>query len=158
MKVGYTFNWLYTDDRDIAYINTGANPIRPKAVNGLLPIRHSAKTEWKGFDAATNLATYQPMHQRPQSLNQPYLVSWNNKQARHCCGGSEYTAVWRSTLITFNVPSMWFSLTVPVRVYGTKSRLPWTAKPLPLRVPVARMLPRPWSCTSKLLPLCLITR
>src|SRR4051812_42193061 len=41
MKVGYTFNWFYTDDRDIGYINTGANPIRPKGVDGLLPIRWS---------------------------------------------------------------------------------------------------------------------
>ena len=51
MKVGYTFNWLYTDDRDIAYINTGSNPVRPKAVNASLPIRWSPATEWRGFDA-----------------------------------------------------------------------------------------------------------
>jgi acyl-homoserine lactone acylase PvdQ len=100
MKVGYTFNWLYADDRDIAYINTGANPVRPKKVNGLLPIRWARSREWKGFDPATNLAVYQPMAQRPQAINQDYLVSWNNKQARHCCGGSEYTPLWRSTLIT----------------------------------------------------------
>ena len=31
-KIGYTFNWFYTDDRDIGYINTGANPVRPKGV------------------------------------------------------------------------------------------------------------------------------
>ena len=99
MKVGYTFNWLYADDRDIAYINTGSNPIRPTGVNGLLPIKWSARTEWKGYDPAINVSTYQPMAQRPQAINQPYLVSWNNKQARHCCGGLEYTPVWRSTLI-----------------------------------------------------------
>ncbi|MDX6665054.1 MAG: hypothetical protein QOG68_1260, partial [Solirubrobacteraceae bacterium] len=100
MKVGYTFNWLYTDDKDIGYINTGANPIRPAGVNGLLPIRWSPKTEWKGFDPSTNTATYQPMAKRPQAINQKYLVSWNNKQAHHCCGGSEYTPLWRSTLIS----------------------------------------------------------
>ncbi len=100
MKVGYTFNWFYADDRDIGYINTGANPVRPKNVDGLLPIRWSPTTEWKGFDPATNLTTYQPMSQRPQAINQPYLVSWNNKQAHHCCGGSEYTPLWRSTLLT----------------------------------------------------------
>ena len=58
MKVGYTFNWLYTDDRDIAYINTGSNPVRPEKVNGLLPIRWSPATEWKGFDPDTNIAAY----------------------------------------------------------------------------------------------------
>lgn len=100
MKVGYTFNWLYADDRDIAYINTGANPVRPKQVNGLLPIRWSAANEWRGYDPETGLAAIQPMSQRPQAINQPYLVSWNNKQAHHCCGGSEYTPVWRSQLLT----------------------------------------------------------
>ena len=100
MKVGYTFNWFYTDDKDIGYINTGANPIRPAGVNGLLPIRWSPKTEWKGFDPNTNLTSYQPMAQRPQAINQPTLVSWNNKQAHHCCGGSEYTPLWRSQLLS----------------------------------------------------------
>ena len=32
------------------------------------------------------------MSQRPQAINQDYLVSWNNKQARHCCGGAELHA------------------------------------------------------------------
>ncbi len=100
MGVGYTFNWLYTDDRDIGYINTGNNPLRPKGVNGLLPIRYSRRREWKGFDPQTNLATYQAQSRRPQALNQRYLVSWNNKQARHCCGGSSYTPLWRSQLLT----------------------------------------------------------
>jgi acyl-homoserine lactone acylase PvdQ len=99
-NVGYTFNWLYTDDKDIGYINTGANPQRPKSVNGLLPIRYTPAREWKGFDPETNLATYQPISRRPQAINQRYLVSWNNKQGRHCCGGSSYTPLWRSQLLT----------------------------------------------------------
>ena len=34
-----------------------------------------------------NIATYQPMSQRPQAINQTYLiVSWNNKQAHGCRG------------------------------------------------------------------------
>ncbi|MEA2123952.1 MAG: hypothetical protein QOI80_734 [Solirubrobacteraceae bacterium] len=100
MGVGYTFNWLYTDDRDIGYINTGYNPQRPKGVNGLLPIRYTPKREWKGFDPASATATYQAQSKRPQAINQRYIVSWNNKQARHCCGGSAYTPLWRSQLLT----------------------------------------------------------
>jgi acyl-homoserine lactone acylase PvdQ len=99
-KIGYTFNWFYTDDKDIGYINTGANPERAARVNGLLPVRYSPGHEWHGFDPQTNLATYQPIAQRPQAINQDVLVSWNNKQAHHCCGGSEYTPVWRSELLT----------------------------------------------------------
>ncbi len=100
MKVGYTFNWLYADDKDIGYINTGANPERRKNVNGLLPIRYAPQREWKGWDPATLTTTQQPMAERPQAINQPYLVSWNNKQAVHCCGGSAYTPLWRSQLLS----------------------------------------------------------
>ncbi len=99
-KIGYTFNWFYADDKDITYINTGSNPIRARKVNGLLPIRYTQSREWRGFDPETNLTTYQPMAQRPQATNQETLVSWNNKQARHCCGGAEHTPIWRSTLLT----------------------------------------------------------
>ncbi len=99
-KVGYTFNWFYADDKDIGYINTGANPIRARGVDGLLPIRYAPGREWRGFDPETNLATYQPVAQRPQAINPDVLVSWNNKQGAHCCGGSEYTPIWRSTLLT----------------------------------------------------------
>jgi acyl-homoserine lactone acylase PvdQ len=104
-KLGYTFNWFYTDDRDIAYINTGANPQRPAGVNGLLPIRYSPRTIWKGFSDADNTMTQQPYAQRPQAVNQPFLTSWNNKQARHCCGGSEYTPLWRSQLLDDQIRS-----------------------------------------------------
>ena len=31
-KIGYTFNWLYADDRDIAYFNSGDNPQRAAGV------------------------------------------------------------------------------------------------------------------------------
>jgi acyl-homoserine lactone acylase PvdQ len=98
--LGYTFNWLYIDDRDIGYINTGANPVRARTINGQLPQVASSRTEWKGWDPETNNASYQPFKQRPQAINQPYLVSWNNKQAHHCCGNGPYTPIWRSQSLT----------------------------------------------------------
>jgi len=99
-KIGYTFNWLYADDRDIGYINTGANPQRAKGVNGLLPIAYKREREWKGYDPVSGLATYQPQRERPRAVNQRYIVSWNNKQARNCCGGKSFTALYRSQLLT----------------------------------------------------------
>jgi hypothetical protein len=27
-QIGYTFNWFYTDDKHIAYFNSGLNPVR----------------------------------------------------------------------------------------------------------------------------------
>jgi acyl-homoserine lactone acylase PvdQ len=98
-KLGYTFNWFYTDDRDIGYINTGANPVRPKGVLGLLPVRYSPRTMWKGFAPADYTEAHQPFAERPQAVDQPVLTSWNNKQARHCCGGTEYTPLYRSLLL-----------------------------------------------------------
>ncbi|MEA2171756.1 MAG: hypothetical protein QOF76_5056 [Solirubrobacteraceae bacterium] len=100
MGIGYTFNWLYTDDKDIGYINTGANPQRPRGVNGLLPQVYARSREWKGFNPDENIAKYQPMRKRPQAINQKYLVSWNNKQGAHCCGGTAYTPLWRSQLLS----------------------------------------------------------
>jgi acyl-homoserine lactone acylase PvdQ len=99
-RLGYTFNWLYVDDKDIAYINTGANPLRARGANGLLPQRYSPRTEWRGLDPGTYTETQQPFAQRPQAINQPYLVSWNNKQAHHCCGNGPYSPIWRSQELT----------------------------------------------------------
>ena len=36
-KIGYTFNWFYVDDKDIAYFNSGNNPVRARNTDPLLP-------------------------------------------------------------------------------------------------------------------------
>ena len=79
-KIGYTFNWLYADDKDIAYYNSGNNPVRAKGTTGQLPM--SADNTWKGWDPDTNVADYTPPAQHPQVVNQDYITSWNNKQAQ----------------------------------------------------------------------------
>ena len=38
-RLHYTFHWFYADSRDIAYINTGDNPVRARGVNQNLPTR-----------------------------------------------------------------------------------------------------------------------
>ncbi len=78
-RIGYTFNWFYTDDRDIAYFNSGNNPVRPAGVDPLLPTR--SFYEWKGFNPDDNTALYEPFKTHPQIVNQQYLTSWNNRQA-----------------------------------------------------------------------------
>jgi acyl-homoserine lactone acylase PvdQ len=78
-KVGYTFNWFYADDTDIAYFNSGNNPVRPAGVDPLLPTR--ASFEWQGFNPDENTAPYTPFESHPQIVNQQYLTSWNNRQA-----------------------------------------------------------------------------
>jgi acyl-homoserine lactone acylase PvdQ len=86
--VGYTFNWFYVDSTHTAYLNSGANPRRPAHVDPTLPIVAAPANEWLGWDASTNVATYTPIAEHPQSVDQDYYVNWNNKQAPGVAAGS----------------------------------------------------------------------
>ncbi len=99
-RIGYTFNWLYADDRDIAYFNSGNNPQRARGVTGQLPM--PARLPWRGFDADRNTAAYTSFAKHPQAINgQPYLTSWNNKPARGYAGAdsSLFSSVYRSQML-----------------------------------------------------------
>ena len=99
-KVGYTFNWLYVDDRDIAYFNSGNNPQRARGVTGQLPM--PSRLEWRGFDADRSTAAYTSFAKHPQAINgQPYITSWNNKQARGYAGADTnlFSSVFRSQML-----------------------------------------------------------
>src|SRR4051794_32980001 len=78
-KIGYTFNWFYADNQNIAYFNSGNNPVRSRKIDPLLPV--SSKYEWKNFNPDLNIADYTPEATHPQVVNQDYITSWNNKQA-----------------------------------------------------------------------------
>ncbi|HEY3506826.1 MAG TPA: penicillin acylase family protein [Actinocatenispora sp.] len=79
--VNYTFNWFYVDSTDTAYFNSGDNPVRPADVDFDLPVKADQRYEWQGWNPDDNAATYAPFAAHPQSVNQDYYVSWNNKQA-----------------------------------------------------------------------------
>jgi acyl-homoserine lactone acylase PvdQ len=79
--IGYAFNWFYVDSKDTAYYNSGSNPVRKAGVDPNLPIKAAPEYEWQGWDPNTNNAQYTPSAQHPQSINQDYYISWNNKQA-----------------------------------------------------------------------------
>jgi acyl-homoserine lactone acylase PvdQ len=96
-KIMYTFNWLYVDDRDIGYLNSGANPVRPRGVNPHLPTLGRPQYEWRGFDPDRLTADITPFEQHPQTVNQRYLTSWNNKQAPGFrAAGFGFTSLYRS--------------------------------------------------------------
>jgi acyl-homoserine lactone acylase PvdQ len=80
--INYTFNWFYADSRDTAYYNSGLNPVRSTTMDPNLPAWAKPAYEWKDFDpvAYTSAATDFAAH--PNSTNQDYYVSWNNKQAK----------------------------------------------------------------------------
>ncbi|MGQ4516149.1 penicillin acylase family protein [Streptomyces sp. DW26H14] len=79
--INYTFNWFYADDQHTAYYNSGTNPVRAPGVDASLPVLAQPTYEWKGFNPDDNTADYTPPAQHPQSVDQDYYVSWNNKQA-----------------------------------------------------------------------------
>ncbi|CAM00562.1 penicillin amidase [Saccharopolyspora erythraea NRRL 2338] len=98
--VNYTFNWFYADANDTAYFNSGDNLVRPANVDPSLPVVSDPAFEWKGWDPATNNAEYTPFEQHPNSVNQDYYISWNNKQAPGTSAAKlEMTAVQRGDLL-----------------------------------------------------------
>ncbi|SFF32403.1 Acyl-homoserine lactone (AHL) acylase PvdQ [Actinacidiphila alni] len=80
--INYTFNWFYADSRQTAYYNSGTNPVRADGVDASFPVWAQAQYDWRGWDPAVNTATYTPPAQHPQSVDQDYYISWNNKQAK----------------------------------------------------------------------------
>jgi len=91
-KINFTFNWFYVDDKDIAYFNSGDNPVRASGTDPEFPAWGTGQYDWQGWDpvlpekgtgldGGTNIADYTPAAQHPQVINQDYISSWNNKQA-----------------------------------------------------------------------------
>ncbi len=114
-RIGYTYNWFYADDRDIAYFNSGANPVHAPHVDPTLPV--AAAFEWRGFDPQAQTADYTPFDQHPQVTNQDFITSWNNKQApAYSASGSQYASVYRSQLLDDRIR--------PLIAGGRKTTLP----------------------------------
>ncbi|MEA2405654.1 MAG: hypothetical protein QOE08_2301 [Thermoleophilaceae bacterium] len=103
-KIGYTFNWLYTDDHNISYFNSGANPVRAAGTDPNFPV--AAKYEWRGFDPANVTERVTPFAQHPHVTNQAFLDSWNNKQApgyRAADNNFGFSSVYRVKLLNDRV-------------------------------------------------------
>ena len=80
-KINFTFNWFYADDRDIAYFNSGDNPVRASGADPDLPNWGTGEYDWRGWETTFKSADYTPFAEHPQVINQDYITSWNNKQA-----------------------------------------------------------------------------
>jgi acyl-homoserine lactone acylase PvdQ len=81
-NVGYAFNWFFVNSTEAAYFNSGLDPVRAAGTDPNLPVQADAAHEWVGWNPTGNTATYIPDSAHPQSVNQDYYVSWNNKQAK----------------------------------------------------------------------------
>ncbi|MEU3412190.1 penicillin acylase family protein [Streptomyces sp. NPDC006658] len=80
--INYTFNWFYADSAHTAYYNSGDNPVRAAGVDADFPVWARPAYEWRGWDPAGNTADYTPASAHPNSVDQDYYISWNNKQAK----------------------------------------------------------------------------
>ncbi|HEV2378030.1 MAG TPA: penicillin acylase family protein [Streptosporangiaceae bacterium] len=98
-EVDYTFNWLYVDNRDIAYYVSGLDPVRPSFVDPNLPTWGTGGAEWLGF---------LPSSKHVHEVNPPqgFFDSWNNKPAPLFSandGQFGYGPVYRVQMLTMQI-------------------------------------------------------
>ena len=99
-KIGYTFNWFYVDNQDIAFKLSGHDPLRPADLDATLPTWGGhADTDWQGFLADDA---------HPSSINPAsgYLSSWNNKPAPMFAASDatwEYGPIYRQQTLVDNI-------------------------------------------------------
>ncbi|MEU1292504.1 penicillin acylase family protein [Streptomyces sp. NPDC005840] len=79
--INYTFNWFYADSQHTAYYNSGDNPVRAAGTDPEFPVWAQSAYEWKNWVPGTNTADYTAPSAHPNSIDQDYYISWNNKQA-----------------------------------------------------------------------------
>jgi len=93
-RIGYTFNWLYVDDRDTGYFVSGRDPRRNPHADPTLPTWGTGRAEWRGFLS---------LRQHPHQINprHGYFVSWNNKPAPGFATDGEYAngQTYRSVML-----------------------------------------------------------
>ncbi|MFJ4692611.1 penicillin acylase family protein [Streptomyces sp. NPDC088766] len=80
--INFTFNWFYADSEHTAYYNSGDNPVRASGVDAEFPVWAQPAYEWRDWEPTTNTAAYTPASAHPNSVDQDYYISWNNKQAK----------------------------------------------------------------------------
>ena len=79
--INFAFNWFYADDRDIAWTLSGWYPKRARGTHPDFPAWGTGGWDWQGFDRSDYSSKRVPVRELPNSLNPPYIVNWNNKQA-----------------------------------------------------------------------------
>ncbi|MEV4614529.1 penicillin acylase family protein [Kitasatospora sp. NPDC049258] len=106
-SINYTFNWFYADAAHTAYYNSGSNPVRAPGVDAGLPVMAEPAYEWRDFDPVANTARYTPAAEHPQSADQDYYISWNNKQAKSfAAAGFGNGSVHRGNLLDDRVAAL----------------------------------------------------
>jgi acyl-homoserine lactone acylase PvdQ len=108
--IDYTFNWFFANAHHIAYYDSGLNPVRARHTDPLFPTW--ARYAWRDYRGGAKLTPaglterQTAVFDHPFTADQPYLTSWNNKQApgyNDAATGQEYSSVYRSQLLDNNI-------------------------------------------------------
>lgn len=105
-NVGYTFNWFYADADHTAYYNSGTNPVRAAGTDPDQPVWARPAHEWRNWDPAANTSDVTPPAAHPQSVDQDYYISWNNKQAKGFASDWGNGAVHRADILDTRVAAL----------------------------------------------------
>jgi acyl-homoserine lactone acylase PvdQ len=79
--INFAFNWLYSDAKDIAYYQSGWYPQRAPGTSPDFPIFGTGPFDWRGMNTDLHTEKVLSYGRHPNAINQPFIVSWNNKQA-----------------------------------------------------------------------------
>ncbi|NYV74131.1 penicillin acylase family protein [Streptomyces sp. UH6] len=104
--IGYTFNWFYADSRHTTYYNSGHNPVRAAGTDPDQPIWARSSHEWRNWDPSDNTSDVTAPSAHPQSEDEDYYISWNNKQADDYAAGWSNGAVHRADLLDGRVSAL----------------------------------------------------
>jgi hypothetical protein len=90
------FNWIYANDRQIAFFSSGRLPLRARGVDPALPALGTGEYDWRGFLSRRG---------HPQGVNPRggLILNWNNKPAPGFGAGDSvfsYGPIHRSELFT----------------------------------------------------------
>ncbi|HXD28307.1 MAG TPA: penicillin acylase family protein, partial [Arthrobacter sp.] len=108
--IGYTFNWFFANNQHIAYFNSGQNPVRAPHTDPLFPTWSTSA--WKGLTGAAQMTPQSLTEQdmglsgHPHVIDQPYITSWNNKQAPGFgdpATAQQFSSIYRSQLLDNNI-------------------------------------------------------
>jgi len=78
-----TENWIYIDNRDVAWQQSGVYQLHARGTDVDLPFWGDGRADWVNFDPSTYTASYLPASDRPSAFDPPdgFIITWNNKEA-----------------------------------------------------------------------------
>ncbi len=102
-KIDFTFNWFYSDRKDIAMFSGGLLPIRDRRVDMGLPTNGNGNYEWRGFLS-------QDRHPQGLQPRDGANTNWNNKPARGWEAADDtwsYGSIHREQLLDDAIDRQW---------------------------------------------------